>query len=92
MSVEFILALGLIVALNELKEWRASSRLRSLERAIASLPEKLRIASERNEESLAFAHKASGELDILLRTIDAHGIRVNYRGAQAEQPDFVEGL
>lgn len=92
MSVEFILALGLIVALNELKEWRAGARIRKIERMLSALPAELKLASQTFEESVSYARKAQVELETLNRTIDAYGVRINFRDQAAEQPDFVEGL
>lgn len=93
MGIEFILAMGLIVALSELKEWRAGERMRKLEALICALPENLRLAGEKNEAIGLYAQKAASELEILNRAIDAHGIRVNYKNsASGEQPDMIEGL
>lgn len=92
MAIEWILSLALLVALNELKEWRANSRMRQLERLVRALPAELKLASQTHEESLSFARKAHVELESLVRVIDSHGIRINYRDKSAEQADYVEGL
>lgn len=93
MGIEFILFAALIIALSELKEWRAGARMRDLEALVRVLPESLRLAGQRNDEIGKYAQKASSELEILLRAIDAHGIRINYRNSpNGEHPDTIEGL
>lgn len=97
--MEILIALAAMIALSELREWRAGRKHRHLEllvkalrRQVEALPDKLEQAAEKGAAATEFAERAATELATLNRAIDAHGVRINYNPSKQAEPDFIEGL
>lgn len=99
MTVEFIVAIALIVGVSELKEWRILKRAKELERLIKVMGVRLKAASAHSdaiEKQVKAVVYEQGQLKTevlkLMGIIDAHGVRVNYKPQQDEEQhiDLVE--
>lgn len=100
--MELIASLAIIIALNELREWRFNQRMEKLELEV--LKSRLlfdETCKELNddlgiklENTHAFVEKAQTQLEAMNRAIDAHGLRVNYKPESdlSETADFIGGF
>jgi len=99
--MEFLGAIAVIIALNELREWRFNQRMTKLEEEV----KQSRVIFEETCKALnadlgvkldgtyAFVEKAAAQLEHMNRAIDAHGIRVNFKSADdLPEADFIGGF